>query len=238
MKKTALLFLMLLTGLGFASGQGTDSLIYAEGKIVNAATKEPISAKITYQSLPYGARVGLLNGSSYSFPLYDNEKYSILVEANGFAPSKYMLDPAAANTDKKVIKDIELGLPGSASNVAPVTHTVGKVMRLDALNFEVGSATILAESHPELDQLAKMLHDNPHMVIQLEGHTDVKGDPSANLKLSQQRVDAAKNYLITKGVAKARVKTKAFGGTQPLSRENTEAAHKLNRRVEVRILEN
>jgi OmpA-OmpF porin, OOP family len=56
--------------------------------------------------------------------------------------------------------------------------------------------------------------------------------------LSQQRVDAVKNYLIAKGATTKRVKTKAFGGTQPLSRENTEEAHRLNRRVQVRILAN
>jgi len=47
-----------------------------------------------------------------------------------------------------------------------------------------------------------------------------------------------RDYLISKGVAKSKVKTKAFGGTMPLTRENTEEAHKLNRRVEARILEN
>jgi outer membrane protein OmpA-like peptidoglycan-associated protein len=59
-----------------------------------------------------------------------------------------------------------------------------------------------------------------------------------NLKLSEDRVIAVRDYLISRGVPKARVKTKAFGGSMPLSRENTEEAHKLNRRVEARILEN
>jgi outer membrane protein OmpA-like peptidoglycan-associated protein len=76
------------------------------------------------------------------------------------------------------------------------------------------------------------------MIIQLEGHTDFRGDPKENMKLSQERVDAVKTYLISKGVNKTKVKTKAFGGTQPISRENTEEAHTINRRVEARILEN
>lgn len=238
MKQTVLFVLTLLTFVYFANAQTRDTLIYAEGRVLNAATKELVSAKITYQSLPYGAKVGLLNGNSFSFPLYDNEKYSILVEAAGFAPSKYMLDPASANAERKVIQDIELGLPATAAQAAETTHAVGKVMRLDNLIFEAGNANITAASYPELDQVVKMLHDNPRMVIQLEGHTDVKGDARLNMKLSEQRVQAARNYLISKGVQKNKVKTKAFGGTMPLSRENTEAAHKLNRRVEVRILQN
>ena len=83
-----------------------------------------------------------------------------------------------------------------------------------------------------------MMKENPKMVIQLEGHTDYLGDADKNLKLSQQRVDAVKAYLIAKKVNKNRVKTKAFGGTKPLSRDDTPEAHRMNRRVELRILSN
>jgi len=238
MKKPLFFVLTLLAFVYTAGAQGRDTLIYAEGKIINASTKEPINARITYQSLPYGSKVGFLSGSSFTFPLYDNEKYSITVEANGYAPAKYMLDPATANTVRRVIKDIELGLPETAGVAAETAHKPGKVMRLDALIFKVSTATISDQSYPELDQVAKMLHDNPRMVIQLEGHTDAKGDPKLNMKLSEKRVIAVKNYLVSKGVAKNKIKTKAFGGTMPLSIDNSEEAHKLNRRVEVRILQN
>ncbi len=232
--------LMLVGALmSFASmAQQKDTLIYATGKIFNYETKEPVVAKISYQSLPYGNKVGMLSGNSFSFPLYDNEKYSITVEAPGFSPAKYMLDPASANADRKVIQDIALGLPASAAKTAETTHTVGKVMRLDALIFQQRSSVISPESYPELNTVAEMLHTNPKMVIQLEGHTDTRGDAKMNLKLSQQRVDAVRDYLLKRGVAKNKVKTKAFGGALPLSMDNNEQAHKLNRRVEARILEN
>ena len=238
MKKTSFFVLTLMTFVYTAGAQGPDSLIYAEGKIINATTKEPITARITYQSLPYGSKIGFLTGSSFSFPLYDNEKYSITVEANGFAPSKYMLDPANANSVRRVVQDIALGLPTTAAVAAETFHTAGKVMRLDNLIFHVSTATITDQSYPELDQVAKMLHDNPRMVIQLEGHTDSKGDPKLNMKLSEKRVIAVKSYLVSKGATKSKIKTKAFGGTMPLSLDNSEEAHKLNRRVEVRILQN
>jgi OmpA-OmpF porin, OOP family len=220
------------------SAQQKDTLIYAVGKIFKHDTKEPVEARISYESLPYGNKAGSLSGNSFSFPLYDRDKYSITVEAPGYSTAKYMLDPATANGDRRVVQDIPLGLPAPASVAAPTAHTVGKVMRLDALIFQQRSAIISPESYPELNTVAQMLHSNPNMVIQLEGHTDTRGDAKMNLKLSQQRVDAVRDYLIARGVAKARVKTKAFGGSMPLSRENTEEAHKLNRRVEARILEN
>ena len=225
----------LLAATFAAFGQVADSLIVAEGKIFNAATKEPVTARITYQSLPYGNKVGVLTTSSYSFPMFDGEKYSITVEASGFSPVKYMLDPSQANAEKKVVKDIELS--NGAAPKAP-THTIGQVMRLNNLIFEVGNSKIDPESYPELDILVNMMKESPNMVIQLEGHTDYVGAATENLKLSQRRVESIRNYLGSKGVQKSRVKTKAFGGTQPLSRDDTPEAHRLNRRVEVRILQN
>ncbi|HEV8512467.1 MAG TPA: OmpA family protein [Cyclobacteriaceae bacterium] len=237
MKK--LIFLIYLLSLYFtAQSQESDTLIYAQGDITSATTKEPVVSKISYKSLPYGSKAGFLSGSNFKFPLFDNEKYELTVVAPGYAPSKYMLDPAEANTERKVIKNIELGLPVSAVKVAEETHTVGKIMRLDNLIFNAGTSKIESSSYEELDHVVKMLKDNPKMIIQLEGHTDFQGSPTANMKLSQDRVDAVKNYLTSKGASKNSIKTKAFGGTQPISRENTDEAHKLNRRVEVRVLQN
>lgn len=235
--KTCLLFVCLLTGF-VSLAQEVDTLYYAEGKIVNAATKEAVAAKISYQSLPYGNIVGSLNGDTYRFPMYEKERYEIIVEAPGFAVAKYMLDPNQANAQRTVVQDVELGLPASASKVAETAHTVGKVMKLDNLIFELGKSKIAPSSFAELDQIVSMLQNYPKMVIQLEGHTDFRGDPKLNMQLSQDRVDAVKDYLVSKGVGKGKVKTKAFGGTQPLTRENTEDAHAMNRRVVVRILEN
>lgn len=220
-------------GTVMASAQASDSLIYAEGKIINAETREPITARIVYESVPYGSRIGVMNNSTYSFPMFDREHYSITVEAPGFAPVKYMLDPATANGDNKVIYDIQL-----SSGSRPNPNVAGKVMRLDNLIFEVGNSKIDPESYSELDILVNLMKENPKMVIQLEGHTDYLGDPRANMKLSQQRVESVRAYVAGKGISKARIKTKAFGGNQPLSRDNTPEAHRLNRRVEVRILEN
>ena len=81
------LLLFLTSTISFC--QTVDSLIYVEGTIVSAETKEPITARITYQSLPYGNKVGVFNNTSYSFPMFEQEKYSIMVEAPGFDIAKY-----------------------------------------------------------------------------------------------------------------------------------------------------
>lgn len=226
-----LVFLFLLVAVA-ASGQLADSVIIAEGKIISAQTKEPVTARVTYQSLPYGNKVGTLNSSEFSFPMFDNEKYSIVIEAPGFATAKYMLDPADANDNKRVVRNIEL-VQGTNKK-----HEVGHVMRLDNVIFPVGRSKINEESYHELNLVVDMMKENSKMVVQLEGHTDYQGDPRDNLRLSRDRVESVKQYLTSKGIPKSRVKTKAFGGTMPLSRDNTPEAHRLNRRVELRILEN
>lgn len=225
--------LVFLTTL--ANAQSVDTLIYAEGKIIDAATRQPVVARVSYQSLPYGNKMGVINNSSYSFPLFDGEKYSIIVEATGFSTVKYMLDPAEANSDRKVVKDIELN---TGAVVEVKKHAVGQLMRLNNLIFQLGKAKVSPDSYEELDLIVRMMQENKTMVIQLEGHTDYQGDPRDNMKLSKERVDAVKDYIVSKGINKIRVKTKAFGGTAPLSRDNTPEAHRLNRRVELRVLEN
>jgi outer membrane protein OmpA-like peptidoglycan-associated protein len=227
--KLVCLFLLIAAS---AHCQLADSVIYAEGKIFNSQTKEPVTARITYQSLPYGNKLGTLNNSHYSFPMFDNEKYSIVVEAPGFATVKYMLDPAEANEEKRVMRDIEL-IVGEHKK-----HEVGHVMRLDNVIFPVGRSRISEDSYHELNLVVDMMKENDEMVIQLEGHTDYQGDPKGNLRLSRDRVESVKQYITSKGVSRSRVKTKAYGGTMPLSRDSTPEAHRLNRRVELRILEN
>ena len=226
-----LLGLLLLIATS-AYCQAEDSLIYAVGKIVSADTKQPVNARVTYQSLPYGSKVGTLNSNTYSFPMFNNERYSITVEAPGFFPAKYMLDPAEANTDRKVVKDIEL-VVGEIKK-----HDVGHVIRLDNVIFPVGRSKISEESYSELSIVVDMMKENQAMVIQLEGHTDYQGNPKENLKLSKDRVESVKQYITSQGIPKGRIKTKAFGGTMPISRDNTPEGHRLNRRVELRILEN
>jgi len=215
--------------------QDADTLVYAEGQILNADTKEPVQARISYQSLPYGNKMGVLNNTTYSFPMFDKVKYSIVVEAPGFSAAKYMLDPAEANAEKKVLKNIELTKGTSVSGQKLVA---GNVIRLDNLIFQVGRSKIDEESYSELNIVVNMMKENADMVIQLEGHTDYEGDAKENVKLSQARVDAVKQYLASKDIPKKRIKTKAFGGSMPLSRENTPEGHRSNRRVELRILEN
>lgn len=197
--------------------------IFAQGKVTDARTSKGIKAKIRYSSIPTGSIVGKFSDSTFSFEIFGTAKYQITAEAAGYTPRTVIVDPKDIDSNRRLLRDIVL-MPS------------GETIRLDHLIFAQGKSAIDRESFNELDEVAQLLKENGKMIIQLEGHTDNQGSASANMKLSQARVEAVKKYLVKKGISKSRVKTKAFGGTEPMQNEMTPEARALNRRVEMRIL--
>ena len=103
--------------------------------------------------------------------------------------------------------------------------------------FESGSDIIVSSSFQSLDDLAKVLRNNLSFNLYIEGHTDNVGDDDANLDLSKRRAISVKNYLISKGVAAARLSTDGFGEGKPVVTNETPEGRTRNRRVEMHILQ-
>ncbi len=120
---------------------------------------------------------------------------------------------------------------------ARVVLTASNIAIMDKVQFETGKATLLPASHALLDEVAKMLKDNPQVeLISVEGHTDSTGSPDFNRKLSQQRAESVAKYLTSKGVKAARMEPKGFGPDRPIADNETDAGREANRRVEFNIL--
>lgn len=218
--KNISVFLILFMAFSIVHAQDE---ILAEGKITDSRTSKGIKANVRYSSIPTGSIFGRFSDSTFSFPIFGTAKYQITAEAKGYNPRTVIVDPKDIGANNKVKRDI-------------ILTPSGETMRLSNLIFPQGKAVIDPKSFEELDEVAQMMKENSKMVIQLEGHTDNQGSSKANLKLSEDRVEAVKKYLSSKGIAKDRIKTKALGGSQPLSNEMTQQARALNRRVEMRIL--
>jgi outer membrane protein OmpA-like peptidoglycan-associated protein len=214
--------LLMFCSVAFGRLQSQNTEIIVHGKVKKAISGKGVASKIVYKSYPTGGLSGSFNDSTFSFSIFGSSKYQVTASAIGYIPSTVIVDPKESKNNS-IVHDIEL---------TPTNKTV----RLNHLIFDMGKAVIKPVSFTELDELVAMMKANPKVEIQLEGHTDSQGSVEANLKLSQDRVDAVKKYLSSKGIAKDRIKTKAFGGTQPLSTDKTEDARALNRRVEMRVL--
>jgi hypothetical protein len=97
--------------------------------------------------------------------------------------------------------------------------------------FNIDSLSTVA-----LSQFADFLTQNNSLIIQIEGHTDNVGNKLDNLKLSNNRANAIKNYLIQQGINKDRLVSKGFGSSKPKSNVNSAAGRALNRRTEIKII--
>ncbi|MFY7965513.1 MAG: OmpA family protein [Chitinophagaceae bacterium] len=104
------------------------------------------------------------------------------------------------------------------------------------LEFDVAKATVKKESFKELDQLVEFMQRKTAATIEINGHTDNVGKEDDNKKLSQQRADAVKNYLIQKGIAATRMKTFGLGASLPIADNATDEGRQKNRRTELKIL--
>lgn len=195
--------------------------IVVQGKVLDASTGRGVKSSIRYSSIPTESIFGRFNDSTFSFAIFGSAKYQITAQSDGYNPKTVIVDP----------KDI------ASLHRDIVLTPKGQTIILNNLIFAQGKAAIDPKSYPELDEVAQMMKESQKVVIQLEGHTDNVGNASANMKLSEERVEAVKKYLVSQGISKNRIKTKAFGGTQPLRNEMTSEARAKNRRVEMRILE-
>jgi OmpA-OmpF porin, OOP family len=103
----------------------------------------------------------------------------------------------------------------------------------DNLLFETGKDIIKTSSYSSLNDLAKVLVNNPQAKLHLEGHTDNVGEDDSNLTLSQNRSESVKRYLVSKGVSEDRITTDGFGESKPVATNDTDKGRALNRRVEM-----
>ncbi len=119
---------------------------------------------------------------------------------------------------------------------AIIMYDPPKVYTLRNVHFDTGKATLKPVSFEALNELVDFLKRKSTVEIEIAGHTDDVGDDDSNLKLSQQRAESVKNYLVSKGIAASRLTPKGYGETRFISKNDTEEGKAMNRRTEVKIL--
>jgi outer membrane protein OmpA-like peptidoglycan-associated protein len=147
-------------------------------------------------------------------------------------------DNSKPNNSQLEERSFFYGIPESEINEQAFRNAeVGKKFNLNRILFEFNSSQLLTVSFPELDKLSEILLANPGYKIEIRGHTDNVGTSQYNKTLSIKRAGAVYDYLISKGIDKSRMKYRGFGDRVPVADNETEEGRRLNRRVEIIIIE-
>lgn len=104
------------------------------------------------------------------------------------------------------------------------------------VNFESDSYEIKPEFYSDLDKLVSFMQHNPELRLELGSHTDNVGDEDENIKLSQKRADAIKDYLIKYGIKADKISSKGYGSSIPKADNKTAKGRNMNRRCEFKII--
>ena len=189
--------------------------VFLVGKVLDQQTKTPIKATIT------------ISGRE---PFSTDESGEFRTK---ITPGTYQVEASA---------------PGYKSEVLPVVvhedrggelsfYLLKKVMHIQRIYFDPGSAVIKPESYPVLEDLTRVLKERPDIKVEIQGHTDSVGSESFNLALSQRRAEAVRNYLIMHGIDPSRLIAKGYGESRPIGDNRSISGRRMNRRIDFVIFE-
>lgn len=122
------------------------------------------------------------------------------------------------------------GSEGAAEVTRAMTAELGNV-----IHFDYDKADIKPEDQPILDRKAAIMRANPAVRVRISGHADERGSDEYNQVLGQRRANAAKDYLVARGVEATRIHLTSYGEERPVDRAGSEDAFARNRRDEFEI---
>lgn len=196
------------------------------------------------------AKVLTMKNGEYEVELERDIRYVMMASARGFLNQNFELKTGAEEKNETYIVDFYL---------SPIT----KPVVIENIFYDFDKATLRPESKAALDEMIKMLNDNPNVTIELGAHTDRKGTDKYNEGLAQRRAQSVVDYLIAAGIAPDRLEAKGYGESVPkvinkkmareydflhegdvlteefilkLTPEQQEIADQINRRTEFKVL--
>ncbi len=197
-----------------------------KGTVFDKKTQQPVSAKVDVVSRPGNATTYSLSaeGGKYEQEVAGLGGYVFTASASGYLNSVDSV--TLSNPDETpVTRDLYL---------TPIE--VGTTVRLKNIYFDFDKTTLKPESFVELNKVVDFLKANPHVEIEIQGHTDNKGSDQYNENLSQGRSQAVVDYLVQQGIEQQRLSAHGFGESKPIDTNDTEDGRANNRRVEFTVL--
>ncbi|HSG56722.1 MAG TPA: OmpA family protein [Paracoccaceae bacterium] len=133
------------------------------------------------------------------------------------------------------IRELDEATAGTGVDVTQTPNGDGILVNLPDVTFAVDSTTVSPAMRAVLDNVAQSMINYPNSLVDVMGHTDSTGSETYNLDLSRRRAESVANYLVSRGVSRARLETIGYGEQYPVADNTTEAGRSQNRRVEIRI---
>ena len=225
--------------------------IFIEG-IVNDVDEYPIEDATVRIVVKDGlnVKVPVKKDGTYRVELERDIRYVMMASARGYLNQNYELHTGPEEKNETYIVDFFLS-------------PISKPVVIDNIFYDFDKATLRPESKKALDEMIKMLNDNPNVTIELGAHTDRKGTDQYNERLAQRRAQSVVDYLIAGGIEAARLEAKGYGESVPktinkkmakqfdflkegdvlteefilaLPPEQQEIADQINRRTEFKVL--
>jgi len=184
-------------------------------------TGKPMKGIVSIIDLDEGVEVApkfLREDGSFDFSLINKRNYLLIIQGDEF------------------FRIEEIFFMDGDTQMDRVAEPIESRIAFQSLEFENGKADILPAMHSDLDKLGNFLLDHPQLSLTISGHTDSAGTEDVNLRLSQERADAIKYYLMYNyKIGAERIHAIGYGSSKPIVQEKTDEDRQLNRRVEFEI---
>jgi len=158
-------------------------------------------------------------------------KFEVLIPVNATYSLKYKTFTADVDYTKMVVPADKEATYEVGIKIDPPKDFV-----LESVFFDTGKSTLKPNSFKALNDLVEILNIKNTMVVEIQGHTDNVGKDEENLKLSQERADAVRKYLLSKGIAETRVSAKGYGPTMPIADNANDTGKAKNRRTSLKVI--
>ncbi len=201
-------------------------VLFLKGKITNSNGNPPANTTVELTNLTsMETTEWYIDDKSgkyaVSTSVEQDDEFMLTIQSEGNLFCNYYIDPFLKEFEPPTEIDIELD---EIKTNTPI--------ELKNVTFATNSAEINDKTKIVLGLLISFLKNNPEMKIEIHGHTDNIGSKKDNLTLSQNRIESVKSFLVENEINSKRVKTKAFGESQPKTTNSTEEGRSRNRRVE------
>jgi outer membrane protein OmpA-like peptidoglycan-associated protein len=196
------------------------------GKVVDAEGA-PVAGAAVQITGPQEFTVTSEPDGTFRIPEMEPGTYTARIEQEGFLlkMNQFSVEPRADAEEQFTL------IPRPRRSLVRVTARQIVIRR--QVNFATDSAEILVSSDPLLTEVADALLRNPEIrLVEIQGHTDDRGGAAHNMRLSQERAEAVRTWLIEHGIAPERLEARGFGSSQPLVPNITAANRARNRRVQ------